>query len=196
MWSPTKEKEEKDASVYLLCFSTHLQFFSNITRASAVRRVSGLVARQGRQLHVRLCNAANSSSTVFCGAVRFRSDSRRYKAIDTPCNRQVAPLPETFLQLDAVHFSVTDGTVIGVAFKEPRTGVVPASFEDDSEASPAIEGTPAIEDTPADLGAALEEGGPGSTEGELWSARRTRFLISKYKELNLLVGKKGGFKQV
>lgn len=88
------------------------------------------------------------------------------------------------------HFLSPDGTVITVIFQETNTDTLSAPSE---AASPA---PPAIEAAPADLGAAPMEERSRSPEAELWSAQKTRFLISKYTELNPLVGKKGGLKQV
>ncbi|XP_054917123.1 uncharacterized protein [Dermacentor andersoni] len=78
---------------------------------------------------------------------------------------------------DGFAYRTPDGTVITVIFQECETNT-----------------SSAMEATPADLSVAPMEERSRSPEDELWSVRRTRFLILKYKELNPLVGKKGGLK--
>ncbi|XP_070391111.1 uncharacterized protein [Dermacentor albipictus] len=75
------------------------------------------------------------------------------------------------------HPCTKDGTGITVIFRECDTDT-----------------SSAMEATPADLSVAPMEERSRSPEAELWNARRTRFLILKYKELNPLVGIKGGLK--
>lgn len=81
----------------------------------------------------------------------------------------------------------TDWTVISVVFKD-QVRSVPDTLPNMPDAAPAGK-------LPADLGATQTDGHPESAEQNLWSGRRTRILTAKYKELNPLVGTKGGFRQ-
>lgn len=93
-------------------------------------------------------------------------------------------------KLNTLLFSAADETVISVVFKDAVS--VP-------DASPVMPSAAPVVELLADLGAtgtAQMNRHPGSSESDLWNDRRTRFPTEKYKEINPLVGPKGGFWQV
>ncbi|KAL3183238.1 hypothetical protein MRX96_034288 [Rhipicephalus microplus] len=85
-------------------------------------------------------------------------------------------------QGDGFAYSAPDGTVITLVFEN---GPQQQNCDDRDYASQRLSDVPLV---------APSQASEPPSEPELWSERKTRFLINKYKELKDLVGKKGGFR--